>query len=296
MTTPTTSRARPAAFRSPLAVLMALALGAIAGCATTTNNTADADASADRAPVLDGTEKSILVNGYSTSYAWPDMLQDMLDEHAGDRRVYHVVNSVIGGAPVESWIAEPGTRDHARTVEAMHRDFTGPNPRLLGDAPRPNVAICQQSLQLTRDDRGPVKSDSDMVGAEMGADAMQELAAMLHNDHGIERVIIATHIYKEPVEPEVGNERIALDRLISRGIPYIEAGPDVWQPTHDTFPESFEDDRLHPNEMGMKVMAEHWYRHLAGPDAREDVIARMWDRDYDVDTMMRDYLAWRRDG
>ena len=46
---------------------------------------------------LDGGEKSFLVVGYSTSYAWPDMLQEMLDRHAGGERVYHMLNAVVGG-------------------------------------------------------------------------------------------------------------------------------------------------------------------------------------------------------
>ena len=75
--------------------------------------------------ILDGETKSILVNGYSTSFAWPDMLQDMLDDHADGERRYHIVNSVIGGAPVESWIGEPGSRDYERTITAMELDFMG---------------------------------------------------------------------------------------------------------------------------------------------------------------------------
>ncbi len=280
-----------------LALIIVLA-GALGGCSA---HGAAADESSIDGPrsaavkrgELDGREKTILVNGYSTSYAWPAMLQDMLDEHAGGRRVYHVANSVIGGAPVETWIAEPGTRDHERTVVAMERDFTGSNPLLLGDAPAPTIAICQQSLQLTGDQRGPVKTEYDMASAELGADAMEELALLLR-DHGIERVYIATHIYKAPVEPEVGNERIALRRLLSRGHDFIHAGPDVWAPTKEAFPDAFEEDELHPNEMGMKIMAEGWYRSLAGEEAKESVIERMWARDYDVDQMMRAYLAWRR--
>ncbi|RMH24130.1 MAG: SGNH/GDSL hydrolase family protein [Planctomycetota bacterium] len=248
---------------------------------------------ADRPRVLDGREKSIVVVGYSTSYAWPDMLQEMLDEHAGGRRLYHVLNAVVGGAPVAHWIAEPGTREHSRTVAAMTRDFFGPDARLRGDAPEPTVAICQQSLQLTRDDRGPVKTEHDMVGAEMGADALETMALRLR-DLGLEQVWIAMHIYKEPVEPEVGNERVALARLLARGHGFIHEGPDLWRVTKDCFPGCFTDDRLHPNELGMKLMAEHWYRALAGDEAREDIIERMHARSYDTDAMMRRYLAWRR--
>ncbi len=44
---------------------------------------------------------------------------------------------------------------------------------------------------------------------------------------GLEQVVIAMHIYKKPVEPEVGNERIALARLLKRGHDFISAGPDL---------------------------------------------------------------------
>lgn len=244
-------------------------------------------------PVLDGNERSILIVGYSTSYAWPDMLQDMLDEHSGGTRLYHVLNAVVGGAPVESWIAKPGTRDYERTVGAMKKDFFGEKPRLRGEAPAPAIALCQQSLQLTLDERGPVKTEHDMVGAERGADALETMSLNLR-ELGIRQVWIAMHIYKEPVEPEVGNERIALRRLLARGHDFLHAGPDLWSVTHDCFPGCFIDDRLHPNELGMKLMAEQWYRTIAGDDANEEIIARMHARRYDVDAMMRDYLAWRR--
>lgn len=59
-------------------------------------------------------------------------------------------------------------------------------------------------------------------------------------------------------------------------------------------PEAFTEDRLHPNEMGMKIMAEAWYRVLAGVHAKQEVIDTLWARDYGTNTMMRDYLAWRR--
>ncbi len=279
-------------------VVLFTTIALIPGCATSRESESGSyavTAPAGAVAVLDGREKSILVNGYSTSYAWPDMLQEMLDEHAGGQRVYHVLNSVIGGAPVESWIALPGTRDYTRTISAMERDFFGNSPLLRGEAPPPSIAICQQSLQLTFDQRGPVKSQHDMVGAELGADAMEKLALMLR-EHGIDRVYIATHIYKNPVEPEVGNERVALRRLLSRGHGWIYAGPDVWAPTKAGYPDVFEDDGLHPNEKGMKIMAEGWYRTLAGRNVQENVIDRMWAREYDVNTMMREYLAWRRGG
>jgi hypothetical protein len=242
--------------------------------------------------LLDGKEKTFLVVGYSTSYAWPAMLQEMLDEHTDGERVYHLMNAVAGGAAVEIWNAAPGTRDHDRTIAAAKCDFFG-GMRLLGSAPRPTVALCQQSLQFTRTQRGPIARADDDEGIEIGADALEKLAHSLRA-LGIDTVVYAMHIYKHPIEPEVGNERLALARLLGRGHDFILAGPDVWERTRDEYPDCFAEDGLHPNERGMKLMAEAWYRSLTGDAAREDIVERMYAKDYDVERMMDGYLAWRR--
>jgi len=255
-------------------------------------------ATAEAAPVLDGIEKSFVIVGYSTSYAWPAMLQEMLDEHAGGERKYHLLNAVIGGSPVGRWIADPASEDFQDTYALMTRDFFGAQARLRGDAPEATVAIVQQSLQRTPtpDTRlGPVASADDSRGIEIGADALDKLVDQLRAD-GVEQVFLAMHIYKEGFEPEVGNERFALEALLARGHAYIRAGPDVWSLTIGEHPDAFTDDRLHPNERGGKIMAEAWYRALAGDDAQERIIEAMHGRSYDVDAMMNEYLAWRADG
>ena len=48
--------------------------------------------------------------------------------------------------------------------------------------------------------------------------------------------------------------------------------------------------------LGMKIMAEAWYRTLAGGGARPDVIAPMHERKYDVRPMMAEYMRWRKEG
>jgi hypothetical protein len=69
----------------------------------------------------------------------------------------------------------------------------------------------------------------------------------------------------------------------------------VWSLTVGEHPDAFTEDGIHPNERGMKIMAEAWYRALAGADARQGTIDRMHRRTYDVGQMARDYLASRRD-
>jgi len=279
-----------------LLLLVAVAAGA---CAQDAPPAADPVSSAEAATrVLDGSPKSLVVVGYSTSYAWPQILQEMLDAHAGGQRVYHVLNAVVGGSPVGRWIAPQRSEDYQATYGAMLRDFFGPDAALRGAAPEPTVAIVQQSLQRTPTPEtrlGPVTSAIDRKGIEAGADALQRLVEQLKED-GVEQVHIAMHIFKEGYEPEVGNERFALDQLIRRGDPAVVAGPDVWSLTIDEHPAAFTQDRLHPNALGAKIMAEAWYRALAGSAAREEIIGEVRARSYDVDAMMDDYLAWRRTG
>jgi hypothetical protein len=254
-------------------------------------------ATTDLGPVLDDSEKSMVVVGYSTSYVWPAMLQDMLDEHAGGERIYHVLNAVIGGSPLGRWISAPESEDYQETYGAMLRDFFGPDARLRGDLPAPTVAIIQQSLQRTPTPEtrlGPVHDIDDPVGIRIGAESLEKLARQLLDD-GIERSYFGMHIYKEGYEPEISNERFALAALLEHGLDFIFAGPDVWSPTAREHPEAFTEDRLHPNERGMRIMAEEWYRALAGDGARQEIIDAMHAREYDVDAMMQEYFDWRRE-
>jgi len=254
-----------------------------------------AAAPVERPVLLDGNAKSFILVGYSTSYVWPQLVQDMLDEHAGER-TYHVLNAVIGGSPVGRWIADPSSEDYQATYGAMLTDFFGDTPRLRGEAPAATIALLQQSLQRTPTPEtrlGPVTSADDEHGIRIGADALEKLAMQLRSD-GIEHVIIGMHIYKEGYEPEVGNERFALDELLRREHPFVHAGPDVWSLTIAEHPDAFTDDRLHPNARGSKLMAEAWYRSIAGASARQDIIDTMRAREIDDDAMMREYLDWRR--
>ena len=282
--------------RSPnLSIIgIALAAGAAAGCGAADRAAGAVASEFNR--ILDGTEKSIVLVGYSTSYAWPSMLQEMLDEHSGATRVYHLLNAVVGGSPVGRWIAAPESEDFLATYGAMRSDFFGVDARLRGDAARPTVALLQQSLQRTPTPAtrlGPVTAADDREGIAIGADALDRLVAQLRDD-GIEQVYIAMHIYKEGFEPEVGNERLALAALLDRGHDFVFPGPDVWSRTFREHPDAFTTDRLHPNERGAKIMAEAWYRVLAGDEASQEIIDAMHSRRYDVDEMMNEYLAWRR--
>lgn len=244
--------------------------------------------------ILNGQEQSFLIVGGSTSIVWPSMLQDMLDEHCGTGRVYHVLNGSVPDASVASWIAEPGTPAHDSTVGALERDFLAEAARLLAGAPRPVVALCQQTLRDTRFEQGPVRDMYDIKGIMIGADSFHRLGATLKNE-GIERVYLATQVFQPGAEPQVGNERLALAELLSRHVGYLQQGPDVWSATVESYPTAYA-DQANLNEEGCKIVAEAWYRVLAGSHARVDVIERMRRRSYDVDAITRRFLSYRRAG
>ena len=90
---------------------------------------------------------------------------------------------------------------------------------------------------------------------------MEKMALRLQG-YGLEQVHIAMHIYKHPMEPEIGNERLALAELLKRKIPGIVAGPDLWTPTKQRHPDVFASDGVHPNALGAEIMAQKWFETL----------------------------------
>ena len=77
------------------------------------------------------------------------------------------------------------------------------------------------------------------------------------------------HIYKKPMDPVIGNERLALTECVSRNIPHVHAGPDVWEPTSKQYPKAFAGDRVHPNSIGAEIMAQKWFETLLKHDGLE---------------------------
>ena len=224
--------------------------------------------------LFDGEEKSIVFVGYSTSYRWPNILEHMINRQFEHKIVYYVLNAAEGGAPVGTWIAEPGSRDHTRSYERMLEDWFIPlehrselkGYRRLPNVPRPTVAILQQSLQRTSPIiRGP----GDTANIKAGADAMQKLVEALHAD-GVELIFVTTHIYKYTHEPQVEHEKYALAELLKRGIPYVYPGPDVWAPSREQWPQIFtQPDQVHLNKKGDSFDARQWHELLMRYDSGE---------------------------
>jgi len=223
---------------------------------------------------LHGTPQSFVVLGGARSFAWPALLQELLDDHANRNGLYRVLNASTEADGIGAWSADA----EGGPLAVLVREYLAPGK------PLPRTALCMVSLRGLFDERGPVKTENDMVGAEMGADALERLARALHAA-GIERVAFATPLYAEGSEPELGLERIAIERLLARGLPFVEAGPDVFGASRPYFPDAYEADRRHPNEFGVKLVAEEWYRWLAGPEAREAVVEALYAEDFDVEAI-----------
>jgi hypothetical protein len=239
-----------------------------------------------RSEFLDGRARSFVVVGDASSLVWPQMLQEMLDAHA--KGVYRVLNGSEPEAGIGAWLRD----EDGAALAALAMDFFGPEARLRRRPPAPTVALCQVSLAGVGDERGPVKSEHDMLGAELGAQALEQLALRLKG-LGVERIVFATPLFQEQREPEAGLERVALERLLARGHAVIETGPDLHSASRRYYPETHEQDRATPNEFGIKLMAEEWYRWIAGPEAREEVVQALYAKDYDVERIQREHSEWR---
>ncbi|MEM7144489.1 MAG: hypothetical protein AAF591_05105 [Verrucomicrobiota bacterium] len=246
----------------PKTILSALSFATLASLSPA-KDTAAPTSTKPPAPVLplfDETPKTIVVNGYSTSRLWPALLQEKLDEHTGGKRILSVKSAIKGGTPVAKWI-------DTQSGEPLQPWLNTLRPALKDVPPdHPVIVLAQQSLQWTFGDRQTGIADkSDTARIKQGADALEKYAKLLKAD-GADLVFIATHIYKHPMEPEIGNERLALAELISRNLPNVHPGPDVWIPTKDQYPAAFAQDRLHPNDLGAQIMADHWFQTLLDYD------------------------------
>ena len=221
-------------------------------------------AQADPAPgaslrILDGTPRVIVVHGYSTSFHWPGMLQRKLDRYFG-KQVIEVRKATRGGTPIAKWIdvttGRPLPAWNQIMPEALRRDDD-----------RPTIVLAQQSLQWVYGEArdAGIRNVADTERIKQGADAIQKYANLLL-EHGADEVFIAMHIYKLGMEPEIGNERLALAAYLKREPEHVQAGPDVWETTSRLHPQAFAADRVHPNSIGAEVMAQEWFETLLRHD------------------------------
>ena len=249
--------------------------------------------SARTSEYLTGRGGSFVVLGDASTFVWPALLQQLLDAHARRPGLYHVLNAAAEDGDIASWT--PALKNQAQkssSFQALLSDYLSAHARLLDGAPAPRVALCLVSLRGLGDADGPVKSANDMLGAEMGADALERLARALH-ERGVEHVVFGTPLYAPSEGPELGLEHVAIERLLARGLDFVQAGPDLFSASRRFFPDAYEADGLHPNEFGMKLMAEEWYRWLAAPEAHEEVVEALYAQDFDVQAIESAYVHQR---
>ena len=202
---------------------------------------------------FDGKPKTFVVNGYSTSFHWPAILQRKLDKYSGSR-VIDVQSATQGNTPIAKWMNVDSGQPSSVWIEKLQP--------LLQDQRQPTIVLAQQSLQLLFDGRSAgIRSAQDTARIHTGSQALAKYADLLIAD-GADSVVIAMHIYKQPMEPEIGNERFALAQFMASHPSNVHAGPDVWSPTRPLYPQAFQADKVHPNSIGAEVLAHHWFARL----------------------------------
>ena len=208
--------------------------------------------------ILSGEPRLLIVHGYSTSAHWWAFLQRKIDRYmqGAGQRVVEVQLCNKGGTPIAKWM----NIETGEPSDAWNRRFT---PMIQAEqGRRPVIVLAQQSLQFAYAERAAgIRSDQDRQRIERGADIIKQYGQRILDD-GAAAVFIGMHIYKVTMEPEIGNERLALAELMRRQPKGIFAGPDVWEPTSKQHPLAFDRDRVHPNYIGAEMMAHYWFASL----------------------------------
>lgn len=218
--------------------------------------------------IFSGEPRLIVVQGYSTSNHWPHLLRRKLDRLFGERHEIEVRSALRGGTPIAKWM-------DVQTDERLKPWIERIQPALKSKGERPAIVLCQQSLQWVFGERTQgIRDPDDAERIKFGADVIGSYVDHLLSD-GADRIFIAMHIYKHPMEPEIGHERLALARYLARNVPQVHAGPDVWLPTRDHYPRAFDPDGLHPGSIGIEIMAQLWFETLLEHD---DLPVPEWSR------------------
>jgi acetyl esterase/lipase len=235
-----------------------------------------------------GEPRLLIVHGYSTSAHWWAFLQRKIDRYMGgpDKRVVEVQLCNKGGTPIARWM----DIETSEPSPAWKQMFT---PMIQAEkSKRPVIVLCQQSLQGVYADRAAgIRSANDHERIVRGADVIGQYAKQILDD-GAAAVVIGMHIYKKPMEPVIGNERLALAELMKRKPVHIFAGPDVWEPTSKQHPLAFDMDRVHPNYIGAEIMAHYWFEAIL---LREGLEAPDWSRQEMEEAITSKALGLTRD-
>ena len=239
--------------------------------------------------IFNGEPRLLVVHGYSTSQHWWAFLQRKIDRYSdgADRRVVEVRLCNKGGTPIARWMnLESGQR-----TEAWTQMLTPMIEAEKGE--RPVIVLAQQSLQFVYpgDRRNGIRNAQDDERIKIGADTIQRYAELILDD-GADAVVIGMHIFKHSMEPDIGNERLALAALMKRKPPRIDSGPDTWEPTKRHFPSAFDRDKLHPNFIGAEIMAHYWFDALL---KREGLETPGWSEQEMKDAINRQPMGTTRD-
>jgi len=219
----------------------------------------------DALKIFSGEPRLLIVHGYSTSAHWWAFLQHKIDRYmrGPSNRVVEVQLCNKGGTPIAKWMnVETG-----EPSDAWRSRFT---PMIQAEkGKRPVIVLGQQSLQWAFTDRAAgIRNNQDTQRIQRGADIIEQYGQRILDD-GAAAVFVGMHIYKISMEPEIGNERLALAELMRRKPKRIFSGPDVWEPTSKQHPLAFDRDRVHPNYIGAEMMAHYWFASLLEHDGLE---------------------------
>ncbi|MEM8489004.1 MAG: PKD domain-containing protein [Bacteroidota bacterium] len=203
-----------------------------------------------------------VANGYSTTRNWPSVLQRKLNRYFNNTQVIEVINTYESGTPIAKWIdLDAQARDNKwrKTLQ----------PALASEPDFPVILLAQQSLQWVfgEDRLEGITSSTDQRRIDQGADAIA-LYNQFAQEDGADLVFMATHIYKKVQEPQIENEKYALEEALGRNLPNFYEGPDVWTPTFENFAVAFARDEIHPGPIGDEIIAHFWMRRLLEFDGK----------------------------
>jgi len=193
--------------------------------------------------------------GHSESIGLAAHLEEVFAEGPADFREFVFVEHAIAGEEAHAW-STPGSAGYA-AIQSILAEADGP------DAP-PHIALILTSNNETY----PIMTPGDAHHDAFVSDVRSVVDLLDDDGAGVIMSYVSAHRMKPSNLMAAWYENLAIeDVMVQAGLDEfsrVKPGPDQHGPSWCNFPQGYASDLAHPDDDGLRMMAEAWHAILIG--------------------------------
>jgi len=191
--------------------------------------------------------------GHSESIGLAAHLEEVFAAGPADFREFVFHDHALSGEEAADW-ATPGSAGY-QAIQSILAEADGP------DAP-PHIALILVSNNVT----APIGSPGDAHHDAFVSDVRAVVDLLDDSGSGVIMSYVSAHRMKPSNLMAAWYENLAIEDVMSQAgvdeFPRIKPGPDLHSPSWCSFPQGYASDHAHPDDDGLRMMAEAWHAIL----------------------------------